>query len=198
MPIEEARGKVALEPGQSLMAWMRLCAGGTDLTDGVGVVDEDADEKAWKAWTMAEVARHNTADDAWMVVHGKVYVVTHYLRYHPGGVDTLVNAAGTDGTELFDKYHSWVNAPAILGACCVGRLASRDAVAPSGSDAMAGDEECPATGNGERHRRKITWDEDGIRTHDAERGVLFGACPCAVPCLAHAHSSSPPQRHSAT
>ena len=156
--LEKARGKVALEPGHSLMAWMRLSKSGADLTGGVGVVDEAEDEETWPAWSLADVSSHNTPEDAWTVLRGKVYNITPYLPYHPGGADTLLEAAGVDGTALFDKYHGWVNAEAILGACCVGRLAAvKD--------------------------RKIMWDEEGIQAHDAMRGVAFGeASPAHLPC----------------
>ena len=114
--LEKARGKVSLEAGYSLHAWIRLASTeGNDLTDGVGAVDEDEDEGSWKEWTLAEVQTHNSTDDMWMVLYDKVYVITHYLRYHPGGIDTLLKAAGHDGTSLFDKHHQWVNGHGILG-----------------------------------------------------------------------------------
>lgn len=34
---------------------------------------------------VSEVKKHKTADDAWTVVRGKVYDITPYLRFHPGG-----------------------------------------------------------------------------------------------------------------
>jgi len=37
-----------------------------------------------------------------------VYNITHYLRFHPGGVPLLLKVAGKDGTALFNKYHAWV------------------------------------------------------------------------------------------
>ena len=101
--LEKRRGKVALEPGFSMMAWMRLSKG-ADLTGGVGRVDEDEDEETWRQWPLAEVAKHASPEDAWTVLNGKVYNITPYLRYHPGGVDTLLMAAGTDGTALFNKF----------------------------------------------------------------------------------------------
>ena len=35
--------------------------------------------------------------------NGKVYNLTRYLRYHPGGEDQLMRAAGRDGTKLFSE-----------------------------------------------------------------------------------------------
>jgi len=193
--IEKARGKVALESGYSLMSWMRLSQSGNDLTGGVGVVDEDEPESSWPEWTLDEVKKHNTSEDAWMALRGKVYNITPYLKYHPGGVNTLLKAAGTDGTALFDKFHAWVNAHGIMEACCVGRLASAAATASSASHADAVDvadaarssppSPPPATGTGDpaasdtasdsgRRQRSVVWDEEGIAAHDAERGVRFG------------------------
>lgn len=58
-----------------------------------------------------------------MVLRGKVYNISPYLRFHPGGVPILMKAAGKDGTALFSKYHPWVNADALLEKCLVGLLA---------------------------------------------------------------------------
>ena len=77
--LEKARGKVALGAGYSLMAWMRLSKN-ADLTGGVGLVDEDEEESTWKQWSLAEVSEHNTAEDAWMVLRGKV--VSRALQRH--------------------------------------------------------------------------------------------------------------------
>ena len=192
MVLEKARGKVALQPGFSLMAWMRLSSDGTDLTGGVGAVDEDEDDASWKEWTLDEVKKHHARDDAWMALHGRVYNITPYLNYHPGGVETLLEAAGVDGTDLFDKYHSWVNAKGIMQACCVGRLTLRgggsdaapisfnDTAAVDGATSAADGDMAAAVvgdsavGDPGRRPRTICWDEEGIQAHDAERGVLFG------------------------
>lgn len=71
---------------------------------------------------MDEVKQHNKPDDAWMVLQGKVYNITPYLKFHPGGADILVKAAGKDGTSLFQKYHPWVNGHALLEKCLLGLL----------------------------------------------------------------------------
>ena len=37
------------------------------------------------------------------MIAGKVYNVTPYLDFHPGGVDELMRGAGKDATTLFDE-----------------------------------------------------------------------------------------------
>lgn len=79
--------------------------------------------------TLEEVALHKSKDDAWMVLRGRVYNITPYMKFHPGGEDILMKAAGRDGTALFNKYHAWVNADFLLGKCLVGSLAPAVAAA---------------------------------------------------------------------
>lgn len=59
----------------------------------------------------------------------QVYNITPYLRYHPGGVEMLMMAAGKDGTALFNQYHAWVNGHSMLQvrAICMRFLTSLDA-----------------------------------------------------------------------
>lgn len=45
--------------------------------------------------------QHNKKDDAWSAFNGKVYNMTWYLLYHPGGEKELMRVAGRDGTKLF-------------------------------------------------------------------------------------------------
>lgn len=64
----------------------------------------------------------------WTALRGKVYNLTAYLDFHPGGGGILLNSAvGRDCTGLFDKYHSWVNADALLEACLIGPLVAEGA-----------------------------------------------------------------------
>jgi cytochrome-b5 reductase len=55
-------------------------------------------------------------------VRGKVYNVTRYLDFHPGGREQLLRGAGKDATALFDEYHAWVNIDQLLAKCFVGPL----------------------------------------------------------------------------
>jgi len=55
--------------------------------------------------TMEEVARHDKEDDCWIVINGKVYDVTDWLEKHPGTKYPILDAAGTDATEIFEHLH---------------------------------------------------------------------------------------------
>lgn len=52
---------------------------------------------------LSELKQHKTQEDAWSVFNGKVYNITPYLRFHPGGVPELMRVAGRDGTKLFSE-----------------------------------------------------------------------------------------------
>ncbi|EFN52723.1 hypothetical protein CHLNCDRAFT_36685 [Chlorella variabilis] len=110
------RKKVPFEKGFSQMDWVRLTQTHPDLA-GLG------GQRPRRGITMEEVARHNTRDDAWTVLRGRVYNITHYLGFHPGGVPLLLKVAGKDGTALFNKHHAWVNDDFLLAKCLVGLVA---------------------------------------------------------------------------
>ena len=60
--------------------------------------------------------------DAWGTYQGKVYNLTPYLKFHPGGVGELMRGAGKVGEaeRLFMEVHPWINWDGILGECLVG------------------------------------------------------------------------------
>lgn len=51
--------------------------------------------------TMAELDRHNTSTSCWLLISGKVYDVTSYLRNHPGGSRTITPWCGKESTNAF-------------------------------------------------------------------------------------------------
>ncbi|KAJ8315189.1 hypothetical protein KUTeg_007339 [Tegillarca granosa] len=106
------------------MDWIRLGKSGVDLTGVGGKVQEVTQE---------ELAKHNTENDSWISLRGrvqkqeltlfrglwsvlfvrrsvfevdvrKVYNVSQYMEYHPGGIDELMRGSGIDATQLFDEY----------------------------------------------------------------------------------------------
>lgn len=95
------RKKVALAPGCSPLDWARLKKS-TDLRGGV---------TSLLRVTPSELKKHNTPEDAWSVFYGKVYNITPYLRFHPGGEDELMRCAGRDGTRLFGAFACFRNLP---------------------------------------------------------------------------------------
>ncbi|EAU91264.2 cytochrome b2 [Coprinopsis cinerea okayama7 len=58
-----------------------------------------------KVFTGEEVAKHNTRESCWIVVHGKVYDVTEFLDEHPGGSKIILKYAGKDATEEYEPIH---------------------------------------------------------------------------------------------
>lgn len=54
--------------------------------------------------TPAELASHNTREDCWHAYQGKVYNVTPFLKYHPGGVGEMMRAAGKDGAFTTEGF----------------------------------------------------------------------------------------------
>lgn len=74
--------------------------------------------------------------DAWMVLNGKVYNVTPYAPFHPGGVPEMMRGAGRDGTKLFGEIHPWVNYETMLSACLVGLLVEEPVAGVSGESEM--------------------------------------------------------------
>jgi len=56
--------------------------------------------------TREEVAEHNTQDDCWIIVSGKVYDITEWAPHHPGGAGIARMYAGKDATSQFGDFHS--------------------------------------------------------------------------------------------
>ncbi|KAJ7475985.1 cytochrome b5 [Mycena latifolia] len=95
------RDKVALAPGHSPLDWAALKSSGTDLR-GVDTL---------LRIPPSVLKQHRSKSDAWSAFNGKVYNITPYLAFHPGGE-----------RELMPATHAWVNADFMLDACLVGFL----------------------------------------------------------------------------
>jgi len=128
------RQKVPLAPGHTLAHWNALVMSRKRNTPNVKITPKD-------------LALHKSQSDAWVSLNGKVFDVSKYMDYHPGGmypleerlfsidskklltfridflgVGKLMQVAGSDATSTFYKYHSWVNYESLLAADCVGYL----------------------------------------------------------------------------
>lgn len=76
--------------------------------------------------TEAEVHNHSTMDDAWMIIHGKVYNVTNLIKKHPGGAECLFCCVGLDGTKSFDDVNHSEEAWKMLRPNLVGVIEGTD------------------------------------------------------------------------
>lgn len=70
--------------------------------------------------TIEEVARHKSPTDCWTIFQGRVYDVTMYLDFHPGGKKKLMQGAGKDCTKVYNKIHPWISIDGLLAKVCLG------------------------------------------------------------------------------
>ncbi|XP_026444513.1 cytochrome b5 domain-containing protein RLF-like [Papaver somniferum] len=112
------RSKVPFEKGYSQMDWLKLTRTHPDLAGLKGASNK-------RLITMDEVKQHRKEGSIWTVLKGRVYNITPYMNFHPGGVDMLMKGSGRDCTSLFNKYHAWVNYEFMLEKCLVGTLDER-------------------------------------------------------------------------
>ncbi|KAL3367744.1 hypothetical protein AABB24_008881 [Solanum stoloniferum] len=75
-----------------------------------------------KLVTMEEAAEHNTKDDCWVVIDGKVYDVSSYLDEHPGGDDVLLGVTGQDATDEFEDAGHSKSARELMEKFFIGEL----------------------------------------------------------------------------
>ncbi|KAI0452313.1 hypothetical protein F5B21DRAFT_506333 [Xylaria acuta] len=125
--------KVTLEPGHSPLDWARLANHPTadlrNLGSGVSYI------RVTPSMLRRQTGRRGK--DAWTALGGRVYNVSPYLPFHPGGEPELLRAAGRDGTKLFGEIHPWVNYETMLSSCLIGLLVDEaEASSPGDMEAM--------------------------------------------------------------
>jgi len=75
-----------------------------------------------KQYTLKEVASHCTIESCWMVVFDKVYDLTDFIEYHPGGYEICMEYAGTDATNAFNEKPHTIDAVDMLEKYLIGEL----------------------------------------------------------------------------
>ncbi|VUC22551.1 unnamed protein product [Clonostachys rosea] len=58
-----------------------------------------------KSVEFSELAKHNSVDDLWIAVNGKVYDVTKFAQEHPGGPDVIYEYGGSDASSTYNEAH---------------------------------------------------------------------------------------------
>ncbi|KAH7048457.1 heme/steroid binding protein-like protein [Macrophomina phaseolina] len=114
------RAKVSLTPGHSPLDWAALVKSGSNLS-GVASLQRVTPSQL-KLRNGRKDRKTGEVMPAWSAYQGKVYNITPYLPYHPGGEGELRRAAGKDGEKLFNEVHPWVNWDNMLSECVVGIL----------------------------------------------------------------------------
>ncbi|OKL55452.1 hypothetical protein UA08_09279 [Talaromyces atroroseus] len=56
--------------------------------------------------TKAEVSKHSSKTNCWVIIKGVVYDLTSFLDAHPGGSGIILKYAGRDATAVFESLHS--------------------------------------------------------------------------------------------
>ena len=126
------RQKVTLAPGHSPLDWAHLTSTTSPhVLSGVRGLQRVTP-------TQLKDMNGRKGKPAWSVFRGKVYNISPYMDFHPGGVGELRRGAGKVGDKLFDDVHSWVNVDGMLGNCLVGVMVSENEVSPGEDEGLEG------------------------------------------------------------
>lgn len=141
-PSKRPSKKVLLDPGHSPLDWAHLVKNPPTPTFLRGALVPANLIRV--SPSLLKYHNGRKGKDAWGVWQGRVYNLTPYMRFHPGGIDELMKAAGRekDGERLFLEVHPWVSWESMLGECMVGILVGENEVGPGG-------------GNGEDHLEEM-------------------------------------------
>lgn len=95
----------------------------TSVTTPAPTINTTA-QPAVKTFTMADVAKNNSATSCYSVVRGKVYDLTAWISKHPGGEGAIKRMCGVDGTPGFTGKHGGSAGPeGALDRYYIGDLA---------------------------------------------------------------------------
>lgn len=83
-----------------------------------------ASSQAAGAYTLTQVAIHNSERSCWTAISGSVYDLTQFVGQHPGGQQAILSLCGTDGTDAFNAKHGGQPRPVQeLAGLKIGTLA---------------------------------------------------------------------------
>ncbi|XP_031639588.1 cytochrome b5 [Contarinia nasturtii] len=79
-------------------------------------------ETTVKTYSLAEIAKHNSNQTTWIVIHNNIYDVTKFLNEHPGGEEVLLEQAGKDASESFEDVGHSTDAREMMKRYKVGEV----------------------------------------------------------------------------
>ncbi|CAH0397675.1 unnamed protein product [Chilo suppressalis] len=81
-----------------------------------------------RRYTLAEVAQNKGKGGGplWIVYKDVVYDLTNYIAEHPGGVDSIMEEAGTDSTKAFDESGHTPDAKTIMAKYKIGEIVEEE------------------------------------------------------------------------
>ncbi|ORY14823.1 FMN-dependent dehydrogenase-domain-containing protein [Clohesyomyces aquaticus] len=68
-------------------------------------MNHDSNDTQKRKLTGEEIAKHNSRESCWVIIHGRAYDVTEFLPEHPGGPKIILKYAGKDATEEYEPIH---------------------------------------------------------------------------------------------
>ena len=116
--------KVLLAPGHSPLDWAHLTSNPPSPTFLRGR-SIPTDRLIRVPPSLLKSHNGRKGQDAWAAFQGKVFNLTPYVDFHPGGRGELMRGVGKDGgvmEKLFNEVHPWVNWEGMLAECLIGIL----------------------------------------------------------------------------
>ena len=93
-----------------LLSLILLTVGCINNDDNNSSTENNNTEPTDTFYTLEEISEHNTKNDCWLLIDNKVYDVSTFITFHPGG-DAILLCCGTDATELFKTRPMGSNTP---------------------------------------------------------------------------------------
>jgi len=107
--IAKEAGSAAVDASKSkdvsTMSKDELIAYVKELESRPAAAAADASPAAPAGPTEADVAKHNTKEDCWVIINGEAIDVTKWIPIHPGGEKAILNYAGKDASEEWNMIH---------------------------------------------------------------------------------------------
>lgn len=100
-------------------------------TPNSGTSNQNTGQGSTKTLSLAEIAKHNSAADCWLIMNSKVYNVTSYLKSHPGGSKAITPYCGKDGAAAFTGLPHSTKASNILASYFIGNVGATINVQPN-------------------------------------------------------------------